>query len=439
MSFTDCIEPLTDKIIVEKCLPVLLKIKETKNIMNMMKLISFAIAIILSIVATYSQSLKGTVYDKETNESISYATVILKDDKNEFLEGVTTNDNGDYVLSYSEGEYTIEVSFMGYKTYSSLIKIDKESVLNINLDRETTTLDEVVVTAEETTIKQLIDKKVIHVGKDLLSSGGDATTVLSQLSEVQADVNGNISLRGSSNVNVLINGKPSPLSTAEVLQQIAAEDISKIEVITSPSAKYQASGLTGIINIITKKKVKKGISLTTSTNVNSLEGHGVRSNLTYGRSQTNYKFGVSYDNRIFENENTQSREGVQPYEQINDYKFDGKIYKINGGIDWFPNKQNEFSVGIDYTDNGHSLNNQSIITQNDIVTNQNRYATHSHITLNTNGNYRYNFKNEEDFLEFDVQLSNNTNVLKSDFMPNIAVLDNATDNDVFIVNTVLDF
>ncbi len=405
----------------------------------MIKLVTFVIAFILSIITAYSQSIKGTVFDKETNESIPYATIILKDAKNQFLEGVTTNDNGDYVLNYNEGEYKIEVSFIGYRTHSSLIKIDKESLLNINLDRETTTLDEVVVTAEETTVKQLIDKKVIHVGKDLLSSGGDATTVLNQLSEVQADENGNISLKGNSNVNVLINGKPSPLSTSEVLQQISADDINKIEIITSPSAKYQANGLTGIVNIITKKKVKKGISINSTTNINSLEGHGIQSNLTYGRSKTNYKFGVSYANNIYKNENTQKRTGSQPYDQVNDFEFNGKVYKINSGIDWFPNDSNEFSIGVDYTDNGHSLDNVSIINQNETETNQSTYATHSHRTFNTNGNYRYKFKNEEDFLELDIQLSNNTNVLKSDFRPNLGVLDNATDNDVFIVNTAIDY
>lgn len=405
----------------------------------MARLITIIIILLLSFLNSFSQSLKGEIIDIDTNKPIPYVTVILKNQEGEFLEGVTTNDNGIYNIDYQDGRYTVEASFIGYETYVSSVVIDKNTTLDITMRTEATTLDEVTLVAEETTVKQLIDKKVVHVGKDLLSGGGDAATVLSQLSEVQADQNGNISLRGSQNVNVLVNGKPSPLSTTELLQQIPSDEINKIEIITSPSAKYQANGLTGIINIITHKKVRKGIVITTSLNGNSLGSHGANGAINYGRSKTSYRFGGSYKKNIFENENTQNRSGTQPFTQLSDFKFDGDVYKINGGIDWFPNDDNEFSLGLDYTDNGHVLDNKANIFQNDITTFQNILGSHSHKTFNANGNYRRYFKERENFLEIDIQLSDNANILKSDFRPNLGITDNATDNDVFITSMAMDY
>lgn len=405
----------------------------------MARLITIIIILLLSFLNSFSQSLKGEIIDIDTNEPIPYATVILKNLKGEFLEGVTTDDNGIYNIDYQYGKYDIEASFIGYETYMSSVVIDKNTTLDITMKTEATALDEVTLVAEETTVKQLIDKKVVHVGKDLLSSGGDAATVLSQLSEVQADQNGNISLRGSQNVNVLVNGKPSPLSTTELLQQIPSDEINKIEIITSPSAKYQANGLTGIINIITNKKVRKGAVITTSLNGNSLGSYGANGGISYGRSKTSYRLGGSYKKNIFENENTQNRSGIQPFTQLSDFKFDGEVYKVNGGIDWFPNDDNEFSLGLDYTDNGHILDNKANIFQNDVNIFQNTLGSHSHKTFNANGNYRRYFKERENFLEIDIQLSDNANVLKSDFRPNLGIIDNATDNDVFITNLAMDY
>ncbi|WP_338409592.1 TonB-dependent receptor [uncultured Flavobacterium sp.] len=399
----------------------------------------FTAIVLLTFTNAYSQSIKGLITDKENSSAIAYATVILKNSNGDVLKVATTNNDGKYVIAYKKGNYSIEVSFIGYKTHKSSIVINEDIKLNIIMEIEVAFLDEVVLIQELTTVQQLIDKKVINVGKDLLSSGGDATTVLSQLPEIRTDQNGAISLRGNQNVNVLINGKPSPLSTSELLQQISADDIYKIEIITSPSAKYQANGLTGIINIITKKKVRKDLLINTSTSVNTIGGYSGRGSLTYGKSKTNYKFGASYKKNIFKNKSNENRMGILPFFQLGENKFEGDIYGLNGGIDWFPNDSNEFSFGLDYTDNGHTIINESEIIQNTIRTKQNTYSEHSHITLNIIGNYRHNFKNKKSFLELDLQLSNNTNILDGNFKPNLGVLDNKTDNDVFIASTAIDY
>lgn len=385
-----------------------------------------------------SQSLNGVISDSISQEKIPYATVVLKNNQDVFLSGTTSNDNGYYSIEQASGTYKLELSFIGFKTIKQSITIDGNTTLNLMMTEELSNLEEVVIIAEQTTVRQLIDKKVINVGKDLLSIGGNAATILNQVSEISADENGAISLRGSNNVNVLVNGKPSPLGTTELLKQINASDISQVEVITSPSAKYQANGLTGIINIITNKKIKKGVSINTSLGANTLGGYNESANVNYGSDTFNYKLGASYNKGVFKNENTQKRIGTQPYNNVRDFEFNSDVYTANAGIDWFPNKFNEFSLGIDYTDNGHTLVNQGTITQNAISTFQNTLGIHSHKTFNINGNYRHFFKNKEDFIEVDAQFSDNTNVLSSAFDPNIDALDNITDNDVFISNIAIE-
>lgn len=385
-----------------------------------------------------SQSLNGVISDSISQEKIPYATVVLKNNQDVFLSGTTSDDNGYYSIEQASGTYKLELSFIGFKTIKLSITIDGNTTLNLVMTEELSNLEEVVIIAEQTTVRQLIDKKVINIGKDLLSIGGNAAIILNQVSEISADENGAISLRGSNNVNVLVNGKPSPLSTTELLKQINASNISQVEVITSPSAKYQANGLTGIINIITNKKIKKGVSINTDLGANTLGGYNGSANVNYGADTFNYKLGASYNKGVFKNENTQKRIGTQPFNNVRDFEFNSDVYTANAGIDWFPNKFNEFSLGIDYTDNGHTLVNQGTITQNAISTFQNTLGTHSHKTFNINGNYRYFFKNKEDFIEVDAQFSDNTNVLSSAFDPNIDALDNTTDNDVFISNIAIE-
>ena len=406
----------------------------------MLRLI-FTVIVLQTFTNTYSQSLQGLVTGKESNSVIPYATVILNNSEGEFVDGTTTNDDGYYKMDIAQGNYEIEVSFMGFKTYtdSLIIQPKRATNLKIELEIDNTILDEVVVTAEKTTVKQLIDKKVINVGKDILSAGGSAATVLSQLSEVRADEDGNISLRGSQNVNVLVNGKPSPLSTAELLRQIPANQINKIEIITSPSAKYQANGLTGIVNIITKKKVIKGVTLSVDSGINSLGSYNLGSNVTLGRNKTNLRLGGSFNKRFSESKNNEERTGTQPYIQKDDFNFNGEVITFNTGLDWFPSENNEFSTDISYTNNAHILNSENTLIQNNNTRLQNSIGDHLHKTFSANANYRHLFNKDSHYLEFDAQVSDSKNVLTGNFNPNYSVLDNATNNNVLINNLALDY
>jgi len=401
--------------------------------------LQFIIILFLSIQFSNAQSLKGVVTDIETNQPIPYASILLKSIESEFLEGVITDDKGNYLLHYKEGNYKLQVSFLGFKEYTSKVTIAGNTVLNITMATNEIELDEITIVAETTRVRQLIDKKVIDIGKDLLATGGSAATILSQLSEVNADEVGNISLRGSQNVNVLINGKPSPLGTAELLRQIPADEIKQIEIITSPSAKYQANGVTGIINIITTKKVRKGITLNVNSNVNSLLGYGTGANFSYGKNKINFRLGGSYNANVFESENSEERIGTQPFTQESNFNFDGIVKRVNTGLDWFPNEKNEFSTDINYTDNSHTLANENIINRDGNEFLQESRGTHSHKTFEVNTNYRHLFNKENHFLELDAQISNNKNDLSGFFTPRIDALDNATSNTVLIYNFAADY
>ena len=328
---------------------------------------------------------------------------------------------------------------MGYKTQNLEIELKGSLTQNIKLAPEEFSLDEVTIVAETTTVRQLIDKKVIDVGNDILSSGGNAATVLSQLSEVDADENGSISLRGNSNVQVLVNGKPSPLSASELLLQIPASEIKTIEVITSPSAKYRADGLTGIINILTKNKVRKGITNSNSISYNSLNEYSGSSSLSYGTNKVNYTVGGYYRKSGLEGKRTRQRIGTLPYLDEGANKYRGEIYRLNAGIDWFINKSNEFSWSVNFSNNEHSTDtDKTILRTGDPSIFQKNFSGHVHKTLQLNGNYRHTFKNEEDFIELDIDFAKNNNILKGFFEPNIAVLDNKVDNEILSSNIALD-
>jgi len=213
--------------------------------------------------------LSGRVLDNTTKQVLPYVTIIANTPEMVFVEGTATDDEGHYQLDLPKGKYILQFSFIGYESSEKPIEIVGNQTLELLLASDLTTLETIVVSEERTSVEQKIDRKVINVGKDLQSGGGDAVEVLEQIAEVQTGIDGGIELRGSGNINVLVNGKPSPLEAQDLLQQIDASEIQQIELITTPSAKNRADGLTGIINIITKKNKEQGFSGSVSGSVTS--------------------------------------------------------------------------------------------------------------------------------------------------------------------------
>jgi len=242
-----------------------------------------AISFVLFGIVLQAQvyTVQGIVIDAESQETIDYATVVVKDLANgEILSGTTTDDGGQFSIESSTDKIVVEISFIGFvdKELSDIqFKGTTADLGKISLGSDSQALDEVLITADKSTTEFKLDKRVFNVGADLSSTGAGALEVLNNVPSVNVSIEGEVSLRGSTGVQILINGKPSILSddASNALGTITAEMIDKIEVITNPSAKYEAEGTAGILNIILKKNEKKGLNGSISVNTGIPANHSV--------------------------------------------------------------------------------------------------------------------------------------------------------------------
>jgi hypothetical protein len=210
--------------------------------------------------------ITGNVIDQETKEPLEYATIAFFSKKlNKNVTGGLTDIKGNFSIPVETGVYDVRIEYIGFKTQTLEDKqITKdENIGNFSLTLDIEALDAVEVIAERTTVEIRLDKKIYNVGKDLTVSGGTVTDVLDNVPSVSVDVEGNVALRGNDNVQILINGKPSGLvglNSTDALRQLPAESIEKVEVITSPSARYESEGTAGIINIILRRSKLQGFN-----------------------------------------------------------------------------------------------------------------------------------------------------------------------------------
>ncbi|HEX3386538.1 MAG TPA: outer membrane beta-barrel family protein, partial [Mucilaginibacter sp.] len=244
--------------------------------------------------STIVGKVQGTLIDSATKQPLSYASVALfRATGKSPINGVLTDDKGNFKIDgVHPGDYKIRITYVGYpeKFVGGVSTTDSKPDKNmgqIPVRSSAKTLNEVSVTAQAPLIENKIDKIVYNAEKDLTAAGGNATDVLQKVPLVAVDINGNVSLRGDQNVRVLINGKPSGATSAslsDVLKTIPADQIKSIEVITSPSAKYDAEGSAGIINIITKQKNMSGISGSVSGGFGTRQNNG-NFNLNYNKNR----------------------------------------------------------------------------------------------------------------------------------------------------------
>ena len=218
-------------------------------------------------------AVTGTVHDENLNVPIEYANIIIYQQRDGLqVNGTVTGLDGKFRLSgIPAGSYNLEVSFIGYETRKVAdLQLEAGEVLNtglVRLPQRLIRVEGVEAVADRPRLTYKIDKKVVEVSRMATAASGTAVEVLENVSSVEVDIEGNISLRGSENFTVLIDGRPSILEASDVLQQTPASTIENIEIITNPSAKYDPDGVSGIINIILKKKRESGISGVFNANV----------------------------------------------------------------------------------------------------------------------------------------------------------------------------
>lgn len=287
-----------------------------------------ALLMIVGAITTYAQGqgiVKGKVIDRTTNESLGYANVrVTKKGSTQLVKGAITDESGNFNISgLANGSYTLTVSCIGYKNTTRDFNLTKSdataSFPMLYISEDAQSLEGITVTGQQSAMKLEVDRKSFNVSQDIANAGGAATDVLENIPSVEVDNDGNISLRGNTSVEVWINGKASGLTSdnrAEILQQLPAESIERIEVIDNPSAKFSAEGSAGIINIILKKDLKPGYYGSVQAGANTYGGANTSANINMNSKWIDAYVNVGYRHRQSKGLSTSRQE----YLETNQYQ-----------------------------------------------------------------------------------------------------------------------
>jgi len=329
-----------------------------------------ALSLQASIAATDPPvSITGKVVDRAIPErpAVEFATVMLLNAADStMVNGTTTATDGSFIFEKVEaGDYIVKVSFIGYQDlYTDVVTLQEEMEefdFGKLLLKSGQTLEEVVVKGQKSLIETRIDKRVFNADADLSSRGGTGLNLLGNVPGLEVDIDNEISLRGSGNVQILINGRPSTFSPATFLEQIPATSIEKIELITNPGAKYDASGTAGIINIILKEEDKRGINGTVNSSYQ--QGLSPRYNssasLNIRSGKWNTSASYSYTNNEYSYFGTNERRYRYADTSFLIDEYDEGLrgrsgHNIRGGVDYRLNKNNTIYISGNYQKGGRT-------------------------------------------------------------------------------------
>ena len=378
--------------------------------------------------------ISGVISSLDNDELLEYATITLLNpqDKSVITGGISDN-LGKFSIPVKVGTYDVLIEFISFKNLT-LDKVELNNNIDlgkIRLELDYEALGEVEIIAEETTVEVKLDKKIYTVGRDLSVRGGNAGDVLDNIPSVSVDLEGNILLRGNDAARILINGKPSSLVgiDSKFLQQLPSDAIEKVEVITSPSARYEAQGSGGIINIILRKSKKLGLNGSLSSSVGDPKRNALSSNLNYRNGKLNFfnssgwndnlSPGGGYNNSEYYNDDTPNTF----FEEVRERERSRSGYFLNNGIEWYlsdntsivgsffynkadsENAQNNFINQVDSF--GGDILNQTIQTENEISNDFNREY---------NFNYETNFDDTGQKLTVDLQFDNSEDYENGDVL-----------------------
>lgn len=355
-------------------------------------------------------SISGTVTDAETNQAVEYASVVIFSVKDStIITGTITDQTGYFLIDkLSFGKYYMDVDFIGYrkKRINNLFLNPGQPDIKIGaitINKSVQSLNEVEILGEKTLVEYKIDKKVINVGKDIMSEGGTAVDVLENTPSVETDIDGNVSLRGSSNFTVLIDGKPTLLSGSDALQQIPASSILNIEIITNPSVKYDPDGTAGIINVILKKQQERGFNGIVNASVGNFGNVSTDGILNYRLGKVNLFAGFDYNQRknpgtMEMYKETYLNDTTYITEQKGDRSRNGGGYNFKAGIEYdltskdfisFSGETGNFNFGRNRTANYHDYTLPATIDEYQ-VTENNSDVNHDNVRINSF--YQHKFK-----------------------------------------------
>ena len=314
-----------------------------------------------SVTPKGNSKIAGFVSDSVASKAVEFASIALVNTAdNKVIDGAVADDKGKFeITGIAPGKYKVLVSFIGFKDKTvNNITIEKGKDVDlgkIQMVANTKTLDEVTITGEKSMVEEKVDRLVYNAEKDITSKGGDASDLLRKVPMLSVDLDGNVSLRGSSNIRVLINNKPSTIiasNVADALKQIPADMIKSVEVITSPSAKYDAEGSGGIINIITKKNNLQGLTLNVDSGVGN-RGTNLGLNGSYRKGKMGFTlggFGRAFYNKATSELNQETKSGTDIFgtKQSANAKDRGLFGQYSLGWDYDLGKNQALSAGVRY-------------------------------------------------------------------------------------------
>ncbi|WP_435412761.1 TonB-dependent receptor domain-containing protein [Psychroserpens mesophilus] len=343
--------------------------------------INFTLLLLLMSTLSFAQkeiTITGKVIDADDNFPLEYATVsfITKPDNNVVTGGITDLE-GKFEIEVPMGTYDVKIEYLSYKTKTYSDKLLDKSInlgtvsLSLNLEA----LDTVEIIAERTTADIKLDKKIYTIGKDLTVQGGTVSDVLDNVPSVSVDVEGNVALRGNDDVRILINGKPSGLvglNSTEALRQLPAEAIERVEVITSPSARYDAEGTAGILNIILRRSKLQGLNGAITLNTGYPTQAGISGNINYRTGDFNFFNTTSYNYREIPG-NAYANSTFIPsgdrLEETRNFDRERKGINTNFGVEWYINDTASLTTSVQFRDSNNEQESTNRIVEFENSTN----------------------------------------------------------------------
>ena len=391
-------------------------------------------------------SLSGKVIDQETQQALEYATITLKNSRfPDRLQGGLTNEEGIFNFEVFPGRYTITTEYISFEKdiKEGVILRESKDLGTIALGMEINSLNEVELVAERTEVEIRLDKRVYNVGKDITVRGGSVSDVMDNIPSVSVDVEGNISLRGNDNVRILINGKPSGLvglSGPDALRQLPAESIERVEVITSPSARYEAAGTAGILNIILKREQLAGFNGSFILNGGAPTSYGGSASLNWRNKKlnvfttTSYNNGKSLGGGLFNSEYFNGDQASTFTNETRDYDRSRERFFINLGAEYFFDDNTSLTVSGFLRRSNNESNNTTIIQNlgagGSVLNRLGRYQDETEednsSQFTSNFTKKFNDKGHELVIEFQAEESSED---ESDFADNTNVLDQASSTE----------
>ena len=303
----------------------------------------------LITLASFGQSrqivLSGIISDAESSEPLPYATVSVYNRNGDLADGGIADENGVFKLNLPPNDYSLNFEYIGFESVTIDIKPypNNINIGTVKLISSFDSLEGVDVVGQSAEVEIRLDKRVYNVSKNNLIRGGTVSDVLENVPSVSVDIDGNIELRGNNNVRILVDGKPSGLiglGGIDALTRLPAESIEKVEVITSPSARYQAEGTTGIINIILVKRFLKGLNGVFNLSAGRNDTYSGSANLNYRNGKFNFFTNSGYSDRtnkgraVQDNVYTDPLESVERYVEERQFNRRRQGFNVNIGLDY---------------------------------------------------------------------------------------------------------